>query len=895
MALCEQAVALYQAGRVAEAERLCVQVRGAEPGNFIAAYIQGVIQFLRGERGAALASIEAAMAADPEAPQPLIYHGLLQEAAGRDELALVSYGKAISLQPDMVEALLHRGNVRQKLGQSGPAMADFDLALKHRPDFAAALFGRAAALQNLNRPAEALAAFDRLLARDAGLAAGWNNRGLVLRDLQRLDKALASIDKAIALQPDYADAWNNRGVVLRDLKRLDEALASYDKAISLQPDYAYAWNNRGVVLRGLKRPDEALAGYDKALALRPDYADAWDNRGAALRELKRPDEALASIDRAIALQPGFANAWANHGAVMRDLKRPDAALASYDKVIALDPRFAQAWSDRGAVLQDFNRLDEALASIDKAIALKPDQAGAWSNRSAVLQEMKRPDEALASADKAIAIDPRQADAWSNRGGALLDLKQLVEAAASFGKALGLEPDREFLLGDYLQAKMRVCDWEGLEDDLARCAAGIRQGRKIIMPFSFLVAMDDPELQKMAARIYSEAKYPAGAALGPVARRPRAEKIRIGYYSADFHNHATAFLLAELLEAHDESRFELHGFSFGPDVRDGMRQRAASAFADFTDVRSMSDRDVARLSRARGIDIAVDLKGHTRDSRPGIFAEGCAPAQLAYLGYPGTMGADYMDYMVADATVIPAGSEKYYTEKIVRLPGSYQANDSRRKISGRLFTRQESGLPESGFVFCCFNNNYKILPETFESWMRILQAVDGSALWLLEANPWAAENLRKEAKARGVGAARLVFAGHLPLDEHLARHRLADLFLDNWPCNAHTTASDALWAGLPVLTFPGQSFVSRVAASLLKAVGLPGLIAGSREDYETLAIAVAKDPPRLAGLRETLADNRATAPLFDGKRTARNLEAAYEAIHARCQAGLPPDHITIEPA
>jgi len=408
----------------------------------------------------------------------------------------------------------------------------------------------------------------------------------------------------------------------------------------------------------------------------------------------------------------------------------------------------------------------------------------------------------------------------------------------------------------------------------------------------LSLLDDPALQKLAAQIYSDAKFPRSPTLGPIPRRGASDKIRIGYYSADFHRHATSHLMAELLEAHNAARFELYGFSFGPDQQDDMRQRISATFDKFVDVRGMSDRHVARLSRECGIDIAVDLKGYTQDARTGMFAEGCAPIQVQYLGYPGTMGADYMDYVVADRTVIPPDSQSDYMEKIVWLPHSYQANDSKRKISSRVFTRQEVGLPASGFVFCCLNNNYKILPETFDSWMRILVGVNGSVLWLLENNPLAAANLRKEAAARGMDAGRLIFAGRLPMDEHLARQRLADLFLDTLPCNAHTTASDALWAGLPVLTCMGKSFASRVAASLLNAVGLPGLITSSRKDYEALAIDLASHPAKLAGFRKALEDNRTAAPLFDGKLTARHLEAGYEAIYARYQSGLPPDNIEI---
>jgi protein O-GlcNAc transferase len=737
---------------------------------------------------------------------------------------------------------------------------------------------------------------DRLICYSAGMNSPKINvlsdRAIALYQAGRLGEALANFERVLKLAPNLGAAHANRGLVLRDMTRLDEALVSVDKAISLQPDYADAWNIRSAVLRDMKRFDEALASVDKVVALNSGSSQAWSNRAALLHDMKQLDEALASSNKATSLQPNHANAWHNRGVVLRDLKRLVEALASFDKAISLQPNYVDAWNNRGLVLKDRKQLDEALANFDKAIALKSDFPDAWVNRGNVLSELGRPEEALVSFDRAITLVPDNAIFWTNRANVLSELKRPEEAVASYGKAFAINPDAEFLLGRYLSQKMVVCDWDRLDDNIGKCGAAIRAAKKIILPFPLLSLVDDPALQKMAARVFSDALWPRNRALGPITRRDANEKIRIGYYSAEFHRHATFHLMAELLEAHSAARFELYGFSFGPNQLDEMRQRVSAAFDKFVDVRSMSDRDVARLSRECGIDIAVDLKGYTQGSRPGIFAEGCAPIQVQYLGYPGTMGADYIDYLVADRTVIPPGSQNDYMEKIVWLPHSYQANDSKRKISGRVFTRQEAGLPISGFVFCCFNNNYKILPETFESWMRILKAVDGSVLWLLESNLASAENLRKDAAARGVDAGRLIFAGRLPVDEHLARQRLADLFLDTWPCNAHTTASDALWAGLPVLTCMGKSFASRVAASLLNAVGLPDLITSSREDYETLAIALASHPASLAGFRKTLEHNRTAAPLFNGKLTARHLEAGYEAIYARYQSGLPPDNIEI---
>ena len=730
--------------------------------------------------------------------------------------------------------------------------------MRLRPDLVPALFGQAICLDKLDRHGEALAAFDRLLAREPGFAPGWNSRGVTLRHMKRLEDALASTDKALALAPDLADAWNDRGVILRDMERMDDALAAYDKAIALNPRHVFAWTNRGAALRALERRDEALASYEKAIALQPHYGAAWDNRGVLLLDMKRPDEALASFDKALVFSPG-AEIWTNRAAALSLLKRPEEALTATEKAIALDANSHKAWANRCATLHELKRLDEALAAANKAVQLRPDDAASWNNHAAVLMSLDRPEEAAVSAARAMAVDP----------------------------------GFDMVLGHYLHAKMRACNWDGLEEALSQCAAGIEAGKNVIAPFSLLGLMDDPKLHKQAAKIFSDIRYPARKQPAWPARAGSG-KIRIGYYSADFHHHATAFLMAQMLEAHDKSRFELIGFSFGPDASDAMRGRIAASFQKFIDVRAMDDARIATLSRELGIDIAVDLKGHTQDSRQNIFAHGAAPIQVQYLGYPGTMGADYIHYAIGDRFVIPPGAEGDYTEKAVRLPHSYQPNDSTRKISSRVFTREEAGLPPSGFVFCCFNNGYKIMPATFGSWMRILKAVDGSVLWLREDNKNASDNLRRAAQARGVDSARLIFSGFMRVDDHLARHRLADLFLDTLPYNAHTTASDALWAGLPVVTQAGKAFAGRVGASLLDAVGLPELITSTAEEYETLAIALAQSPQRLAAIKQKLADNRTTAPLFDGKLTARHLEKAYEAMLARHRAGLPPDHIEVAP-
>ena len=441
-------------------------------------------------------------------------------------------------------------------------------------------------------------------------------------------------------------------------------------------------------------------------------------------------------------------------------------------------------------------------------------------------------------------------------------------------------------------KMSLCDWSNLGALIPDLIAKIQQAKKVTTPFAVLGLIDDSALQRRATETWISDMYPASHALPPLSICRRHERIRIGYYSADFQAHATTHLMAGLFERHDRRRFELLAFSYGPDERDDMRKRLAGAFDQFLEVRTKSDIDIARISRELGIDIAVDLKGFTQDARTGIFSYRAAPIQVSYLGYPGTIGAPYIDYLIADHTLIPPESHQQYSEKIVYLPHSYQVNDRKRPIADKVFARAELGLPPTGFVFCCFNNNYKITPDMFDSWMRILGQVAGSVLWLLEDNSTAANNLRREAQTRDVDAERLIFARRMPMPEHLARHRAADLFIDTLPYNAHTTASDALWVGLPVLTRIGQSFAARVAASLLNAAGLPELIATTQEQYEAKAVELAGTPGQLAELKERLHRNRLTMPLFDTEQFAVHLENAYTQMYERYLSNLSPEHIYI---
>lgn len=600
------------------------------------------------------------------------------------------------------------------------------------------------------------------------------------------------------------------------------------------------------------------------------------------------EEVLTRASEILRQSPNAVEVYNMAGAALWNLKRFDEALASFDKAMQLKPDFAAAHNGRGIVLHALNRYHEALASFDRATQLNAQFADAWNNRSNTLQDLGRLDEALKSCQHALEIAPNHAQARNNLGNILWDLGQLDEALHSHDEALRLRTDPIVALNQ-IYRRAHICAWD--EESKASALSSLPLGKAAVSPSVLMLLEDDPARQLAAARAWAEAHFPSiqTAFDKPSSRR---ERLRIGYFSADFYDHATMHLMARVLELHDKTRFEIHAFSYGPEVQDAVQRRVIASIDGFHDVRELSDTDTASLSRKVGIDLAIDLKGYTKHGRVGIFAHRAAPLQINYLGYPGTLGAQFVDYIISDARLTSLDDAKFYSEKLLLLPESYQANDDQRLISEKQFTRAECGLPEHGFVFCCFSNNFKITPAEFDIWMRLLAGVEGSVLWLLRDNRWAEENLRKEAAARGINPDRLVFAGRLPLAEHLARHRCADLFLDTFTCNAHTTASDALWTGLPLVTRTGQGLAARVAASLLHAIRLPELVTYTSDAYEALALALAKNPQRLAEVRAKLAANRLTTPLFDSQTFTRQLERAYDLAYQRYLDGLAPANIHV---
>jgi protein O-GlcNAc transferase len=749
---------------------------------------------------------------------------------------------------------------------------------------------------NLQRHADAERLFKKVLKSHPTHVGALNLLTVVLMRMQRFAEAEPFIARAVKLSQSSDVSFYNYGLILKNLRKPQPALEQFSNALRLNPKVSETWNNRGTTYNDLQQYEKAVADFDQAILLSPSYADAVANKGKSLRELKRHDEALAAYDKAISLKPNLAEAWLGRGEVLIDLRRSDEALAAYDRALSLKPDLAEAWLSRGNVLADLSRYDEAFAAYDQVLSLKPGLAEAWLGRGNALADLHRYDGAFGAYDKAVSLKPELAEAWLGRGNALVDLKRYDEAVPAYDKAYALKPDLTGVEGARMHCRMHLCDWRDFETERDRLVQSVRSGKANSSPFPFLAIPSSAEDQLDCARLWVKNRYPASNERHGQRGRYAHDRIRLAYLSTDFRQHPTSYLAAGLFEHHDRSRFEITAISLERGNDSGLRGRLQAAFERFIDVDAHSDDQIAGLIASLEIDILIDLNGHTKGARTKVLARRPAPIQVNYLGYPGTMGADYIDYMIADRRVVPETHEAFYSEKMVLLPNTYQVNDADRGVVGKALDktleRSELGLPPSGFVFCCFNNGFKLTPDVFDGWMRILKQVDGSVLWLFEDIPTVAINLRKEAVARGVSPERLVFAKRVSQADHMARHGAADLFLDTLPYNAHTTASDALWAGVPVLTRSGETFAGRVAASLLTAIRLPELIAATPEQFESMAIELARRPEALAAIKAKLAQHRSTQPLFDTKSYTRHIESAYAMMVERHQKGLPPDHIQI---
>jgi predicted O-linked N-acetylglucosamine transferase (SPINDLY family) len=798
------------------------------------------------------------------------------------------------------DALASQGLALYQAGQMAAAEQAYRQALQLQPDQFDALHGLGVIGLQMGHPQAAWDLLQRAVARQPRHAEARSHAGMALQALGRHEEAMAQFARALEGQPGFPEALSNRGNSLLELGRPDEARQDFEQALATRPDFLEARFNLGNAEHRLGRQREAISAYDAVLARESGVPQVHHNRMQALQALGELESAHAAADKLLARWPDFVPARLARSGLF--LQAGDAERAREDAAHAIRhaPSEPEAHYAEGVALLSLRQAEAALEAFNRCLALQPAHADALLNRANAQVALRRHEEALADFTRAAAAAPGQAGIAFNQGKSLLELKRYDEAAAAFERALAIDPHYPYAEGQALHARLLACDWDGLDTRVMSLRQGIAAGRRVAEPFGWCGLSDDLGDLKRCAEIFSADQYPAPARTlfetAGGAREQADGRLRIGYLCGEFRNQATSILMTEWFELHDRSRFVLHAFDNGWDDGSSLRRRIDAAFDEIVGVSQLSDDAAARAIAARGIDVLVNLNGFFGLGRNAVFARRPAPVQVNYLGFPGTIGAPWMDYLVADAVVLPPGDDGFYFEQVVRLPHSYQANDRRRAVSPQTPSRAALGLPAEGFVFCCFNNTYKILPPMFACWMRLLRAVPDSVLWLLQDNDAATDRLRAAAAAAGVDPAQLVFAPRVRLEEHIARHRAADLFLDTLPYGAHTTASDALWAGLPLLTCKGRSFAGRVGASLLGALGMgEALVVEDLPAYEARALALARDPQQLQALRQRLAQVRDTAPLFDASRQVRAFEQALQHMVERHRAGLAPAPFDITPA
>jgi protein O-GlcNAc transferase len=720
----------------------------------------------------------------------------------------------------------------------------------------------------------------------------WNLLGAANTALGNLEPAVTAFNRALAVNPNFPDAYNNLGNALNAQGKLEDAISAYQTAIKLNPKYTEAYNNLAAIHISKNETNSAIVAYKKALAAAPHHPEILFNLGLLLHEQGYLDQAADYYFQAIKIEPQNSALYYNLGNTLYDQGKIENSIEAYRSAIALKPNFTQAHKNMGVSLQDLAKYDEAISAYAQVIALKPDHAEAHYNMGNAHYQKGEINRAISAYNNAIKLKPDYPEAYFNLGLNYQVKLEHSQAIASHQKALEFKPDHVTAETQLLHQKQHICDFT-ITDTLKEASTRLGITTNAVSPFAPLSWVDDPQLQFARSKNWVSQHYHYPALPLPKRAKEPSECLKVGYFSADFFDHATMYLMAGLLREHDKKQFQIYAYSYGFSKSGEWRARAQQDVDQFFDVTDHSDQQIVELARSHNLDIAIDLKGHTMRTRSGIFQYRLAPIQVNYLGYPGSLGAGFIDYIIADPVVIPENQHQYYSEKIIYLPHSYQPNDNTRAIPEITTTRCDVGLPDRAFVFCCFNNSYKISPNEFDIWIRLLRKVDNSVLWLLQSNKWAECNLHKEAENRGIDPSRIIFAEKLPHQEHLARHKHADLFIDTFNVNAHTTASDALWGGLPVVTKQGQQFAARVAASLLTAVGLPELITETETEYENLILELATNPQKLSSVKQKLRENRLQEPLFDTKRYTQNFEHGLIEAYNIYRQQKPNQNIYVE--
>lgn len=716
-------------------------------------------------------------------------------------------------------------------------------------------------------------------------------QAVLLHRKNQIDAAERIYREILKSAPDHFDSLHMLGVACGQKKNLQEALHFFDLSISLKQSVPTAHYNRGNVLWDSGQFENAMASFNRALGLQAEFPEALLGRARSLEALRHFPEAIVDFENAIRLKPDLFDAHYRVIDLFCRFGKHAEALEKTSRLLTLSPQNIPALIRKNKILQSLNRNADSIAVASQILAIDPRCAEAHRLKADAFRNTSNLRRALEAYDEALRIQPDFPEAHYGRGIVLQAFKRFDEAIISYNKASLGRHEQKRLLGRAILCRMMICDWADLNEQRERLALNIEEGNHATTPFAALTVIHSPRLLLQATQLYINDVAPDRSKSYQSPKLSNSKKIRIGYFSSDFRNHPVSQLIVGFLEHHDRSRFETIGINISPAPKDELTERVKAALDEFVNVGSLTTSEIIAKARSLNLDIAIDLNGLTFGGNSTVFAHRVAPIQVNYLGYPGTSGAPYFDYLIGDRIIIPKEHFQYYSEKIAHLPHSYLPNDRKKAISSHTPTRAEAGLPDKGFAFCCFNNSYKISPEIFAVWMRILSQVDGSVLWLSEMNTSAISNLKKAAQSAGINPKRILFASRTTqLADHLARHRLADLFLDTLYYNAHTTASDSLWAGVPVLSCMGESFAGRVAASLLHAIKIPELITYSLNEYERMAVSLAQDARRLNLLRQKLLANQLTTPLFDPQFFAKDIETLYSAMWDRHRRGLPPDHL-----
>ncbi len=753
------------------------------------------------------------------------------------------------------------------------------------------LLQNAARLHSQGQLAQAAAIYREIISRDAAQPDALHLLGVTLTQTGEHASGIEYMRRSLRVNPVQPVAYANLGNAEYAMGSISAALESYDRSISLRADYAPAHNGRGNVLLALNDYQGALASFERAVALMPGFTEALAHRGIALLKLERTEEAIDAFSSALKTRPNEARLLARRASALCLRWRYSEALADCDLALGLQPSLAEARYARISAMLGLRRFEAALAEIDASPPAAADDPQIVLLRANTQRQLGRADDAPSSYQRALELRPDFADALLSLATLHVAERRYDHAAAAFERLLAIAPDYDFSRGACLNAKLQIFDWSDFEPSARRIIADMDGLRKVDLPLTFLSISDDPELQLRCATTHAHT-LPKTRAPNFPKRAMGHDRIRVAYISADFLEHPMAYLLAGLFEAHDRTRFEVFAISFRSDPRSPMAERLRLAFEHFIDVGERPDEEIAELIHALQIDIAVDLMGYTAEERPGVLVRRPASVQVSYIGFPATMGAEHMDYIIADPYVIPPTSARYFSEHVVRLPECFQANDSKRFSDPKTVTRAEVGLPQDAFVWCAFHASFKINPPLFDIWARLLRARPNSVLWLISNTALAELNLRREAARRGLEPDRLIFAKREPYPRHLARLALANLCLDTWPFNGGATTSDALWSGVPVVTCSGRAFTSRMSGSLLRSMGLLDLVTDNFSEYERLALSLAADESALASIRERLKAGRATGTLFDTDRFRRHLESAYIRMWQRHERSEPVESFEV---